>query len=358
MKELEDEYAKQAWQADKVELKMQEMLAESSSAAAETVSRIAKSQEKEAKAATKAEQLEGLLRDLHATLALSQDESLERSKQIESLQATNSDLEQELAERQSLTDGLEAKICDLEVQLNLSRTAQQSHEMQEKNLASAEQEVLVALQQQRKMGQMQMTEANDALQDKQREIDHLEKMQEEERRQHSSLAFLRDQLDLNCRELKDQIQQLDAANKEKQVKETAMQLRLERVEAEAEHASGEARAASRQQEFAFETLMARCKASETSVQQLEEARKQLRSQLALQESKTAESAPHSALMSVDVPPAHRSRALEAQGLQLAELEFTLREVEVNSDRLKQSLEQSQANLEMQTEEKLARQQSI
>ena len=46
------------------------------------------------------------------------------------------------------------------------------------------------------------------------------------------------------------------------------------------------------------------------------------------------------------------RNLEAKGLELTELEFTLREVELNSDRLQQYLEQSQSNLEMQTEEKL------
>lgn len=51
------------------------------------------------------------------------------------------------------------------------------------------------------------------------------------------------------------------------------------------------------------------------------------------------------------------RNLEAKGLELTELEFTLREVELNSDRLQQYLEQSQSNLEMQTEEKLGSQQT-
>ena len=46
------------------------------------------------------------------------------------------------------------------------------------------------------------------------------------------------------------------------------------------------------------------------------------------------------------------RNLEAKGMELTELELALREVELNSDRLQQYLEQSQSNLEMQTEEKL------
>lgn len=106
--------------------------------------------------------------------------------------------------------------------------------------------------------QVQVSEAHDALQAKEKEIRHLEKLQEEDHKRHSSLSSLRDQLDFNCRELNHQIQQLNAVNKEEQKKSTAIELRLEQVEAEAQYASSEAVQAARQQEFAFETLMARC----------------------------------------------------------------------------------------------------
>ena len=98
---------------------------------------------------------------------------------------------------------------------------------------------------------------HDALEAKEKEIRHLEKLQEEDQKRHSSLSSLRDQLDFNCRELNHQIQQLNAVNKEEQKKSTAIQLRLEHVEAEAQYASSEAVQAARQQEFAFEALMAR-----------------------------------------------------------------------------------------------------
>ena len=104
-----------------------------------------------------------------------------------------------------------------------------------------------------------MSEAHDALEAKEKEIRHLEKLQEEDQKRHSSLSSLRDQLDFNCRELNHQIQQLNAVNKEEQKKSTAIQLRLEHVEAEAQYASSEAVQAARQQEFAFEALMARCR---------------------------------------------------------------------------------------------------
>ena len=84
------------------------MMAESSTAAAETVSRIARSQEKEAKAAARAEQLEIILRELRATLAHSQEESIDSSKQVLSLEKAQADLE--------------AQIHDLQDQLKLSST--------------------------------------------------------------------------------------------------------------------------------------------------------------------------------------------------------------------------------------------
>eukprot|EP00435_Cladocopium_sp_Y103_P050332 s653_g15.t1 len=369
MKELEDEYAKQAWQADKNELKIQEMMAESSSTAAETVSRIARSQEKEAKAAAKAEQLEVILRDLRATLAHSQEESSESSKQILSLQKANSDVQEKLAENQKLTGDLKAQIYDLEDQLKLCRTElhesearylqqQQQQISQERSRQETQEMQMERMQQQCQMSQVQMSEAHDALQAKEKEIRHLEQLQEEDQKRHSSLSSLRDQLDFNCRELNHQIQQLNAVNKEEQKKSTAIQLRLEQAEAEAQYAASEAVQSARQQEFAFETLMARCSASEHSVQQLEETRKQLRAQLAAMESRARESERYAeqvvastALVPAESPDAVR-RNLEAKGLELTELEFTLREVELNSDRLQQYLEQSQSNLEMQTEEKI------
>lgn len=214
------------------------------------------------------------------------------------------------------------------------------------------------MQRQCQMSQVQVSEAHDALQAKEKEIRHLEKLQEEDHKRHSSLSSLRDQLDFNCRELNHQIQQLNAVNKEEQKKSTAIELRLEQVEAEAQYASSEAVQAARQQEFAFETLMARCSASEHSVQQLEETRKQLRAQLAAQSrlresERYAEQVVAATLGPAEAPDSDAVRRnLEAKGLELTELEFTLREVELNSDRLQQYLEQSQSNLEMQTEEKI------
>ena len=138
-KDLEDEYAKQAWQADKNELKIQEMMAESSNTAAETVSRIARSQEKEAKAAARAEQLEVILRELRATLAHSQEESTESSKQVLSLEKAHSDFQEKLAENRKITADLETQIYDLEDQLKLCST--ELHESEARHLQQQQQQI-------------------------------------------------------------------------------------------------------------------------------------------------------------------------------------------------------------------------
>lgn len=141
VKELEDEYAKEAWQADKAELKIQELLAESSNAAAETVSRLAKAQEKEIKTVAKAEQLESILQDMRRTLASSQEESLQYSKELVSLEHANRDFQVRLAAKQKLTGDLEAEVNELEEQLKLSRT-----ELGEAEMAYREQEMLKSKQ--------------------------------------------------------------------------------------------------------------------------------------------------------------------------------------------------------------------